>query len=62
LTTEEHRRKPRYRCRCYAKILSTQAIWEGHLLNLSETGALVGIIEPHEIALEDEVELLVDVQ
>jgi hypothetical protein len=61
-TTEnsDHRTSPRYRCRCYATVLSTNLTWDAHLLNLSQNGALIGVIIEHNIQADDKIELLIE--
>jgi len=61
MSEENQRVAERYRYRCYATVLSSQAKWEAHLLNISESGALVGVIDTHDMSENDGVELLVEV-
>lgn len=57
----DQRKDQRYRCRCYATVLSTSTTWEAHLLNLSQSGALVGVIVDHGIQADDPIELLIEI-
>jgi hypothetical protein len=56
---EDARRHPRFRYRCHAKLSATGQSWEAHLVNLSQQGALVAILEPHIIKTDDHIELLI---
>ncbi len=60
MNDSNQRTAQRYRCRCYATVLSTNTTWEAHLINLSHTGALVGVIVDHSIEADEPIELLIE--
>lgn len=60
MDNSDQRSAPRYRCRCYATVLSTNTTWEAHLINLSQSGALVGVIVNHDIQADDPIDLLIE--
>lgn len=46
---EEQRTSTRFRYRCYATLEATNETWAGHLVNLSNKGALLAVIEHHRL-------------
>lgn len=58
--SSNQRSSPRYRCRCHATLCSTQESWQAHLLNISENGALVAVLDEHHFATDSSVELNIE--
>ena len=53
MDNSDQRSAPRYRCRCYATVLSTNTTWEAHLINLSQSGALVGELTEQDLMVRE---------
>ncbi len=56
----DRRRDLRVTLRSYSNLTTADGACTAHLLNISETGALVAIIEPHQLAAGEAVNLEID--
>ena len=56
----DKRNSERFRYRCDATLCATDKHWTGHLLNISETGALVAVLENNTLNVGDRIELTVE--
>lgn len=58
----ERRTNERYEHRGYCTIVSSDASWTGHVLNLSESGALVAVLEPHDLKADESITLNLELE
>ncbi len=56
----DERSAPRFRYRCNATLSAADTSCPAHLLNISQSGALVAILEENRFAMDDRVELTIE--
>ena len=56
------RANPRFRCRCYARLDDTSESWPAHLINLSQRGALVAILQNHNFEVSQAITLFIELE
>lgn len=54
---EEKRECQRFNCRAYGNVTHRDNSYPAHILNISQQGALVAILEPHDLQVCDRIKL-----
>lgn len=62
MSNSDQRINPRFRCRCYATLANTTETLPGHILNLSESGALIAVIEEHQLQADQKLSVVIEVE
>lgn len=60
--TKNKRRADRHKFRCHVALENDEKTFQGHLLNLSETGALVAILEEPTLSKGDSISLYIQLK
>ena len=55
----ENRAAPRFKCRCHAEVGLQNENWSAHLINISQSGALIAILDEHILNVADVIELCI---
>lgn len=58
----DKRCEPRIPFRAYATLITTENQYAAHLLNISRNGALIAVIQDHEIKTTDEISLRIETE
>nr|WP_324259422.1 PilZ domain-containing protein [Cellvibrio fontiphilus] len=61
-STEDKRRHPRFPLRAYAELQYSTKTWEAHVLDLSENGARLALLDEHLLQKGDALRVHVDVE
>lgn len=56
----EKRRYPRFTLRAYAELQYSTKTWEGHVLDVSESGARIALLEEHLLQKGDALRVHID--
>lgn len=62
LTDEDKRRFPRFPLRAYADLQYSTKIWEAHVLDLSESGARLALLDEHLLQKGDALRVHIDLE
>lgn len=57
----EQRVHPRFRFRCDATLAGSHESWGAHLLNISETGVLIAVLDSHNLQSGDSIQLVINI-
>lgn len=62
LTPEDKRRYPRFPLRAYAELQYSTKTWEAHVLDLSESGARLALLDEHLLQKGDALRVHIDLE